>query len=328
MVQTDPSSPFHGIYPILYAFYDGDGQLDRAAMRRQVRCCIDAGAHGIAVLGLITEVGRLSPEERITVIEWAAEDIGEQAPLAVTIAGETPAEQIALARKAAQYGAHWLILQPPQRSKPGEAALLRFFGQVMESTALPVGIQNFPEVLGVGLTPRAVGELHRQHPNFTVMKGEGPVYQIRQYMDAADGGVSIFNGRGGIELPDNLRAGCAGIIPAPDCADVQIAMYDSFVAGDFEQLDRLYAAHPALRDLRHAVGGFCAQLRQAPDREADGDPRRTRATLTGADDRCLRPRTPRRPRVSSAELRKVDRRRRIGTLRQVRESRGEQPNAS
>ena len=242
MNLTDPSRPFHGIYPILYAFYDGNGRLDRAAMRRQVRCCIDAGAHGIAVLGLITEVGRLSVDERIAVVEWAAEDIDQQVPLAVTIAGETPAEQIGLAQKAAEYGADWLILQPPQRSKPEEKALLRFFGEVMDSTALPVGIQNFPEVLGVGLTPHGVGELHRQHPNFTVMKGEGPVYQIRQYMDAADGGVSIFNGRGGIELPDNLRAGCAGIIPAPDCADVQIAMYDRFVAGDLAQVDRLYAA--------------------------------------------------------------------------------------
>lgn len=117
---------------------------------------------------------------------------------------------------------------------------MRFFGSVMDAVSVPVGIQNFPEVLGIGLSPAGVGDLHRQHPNFTVMKGEGPVFQIRRFMDASHGNIAIFNGRGGIELPDNLRAGCAGIIPAPDCADWQIQMFNAFAQGDSAALDALY----------------------------------------------------------------------------------------
>ena len=229
-----------GIYPILYAYYADDGQLDREAMRRQVECCIASGAHGIAVLGLITEVQQLTPGERETVMAWASEDINSRVPLAATIAGETPQAQIALVRRAEALGTDWLILQPPQTYKPSEEELMRFFGEIMGATDLPVGIQNFPEVLGVGLSPKGVGDLHKAHPNFNVMKGEGPVYQIRQYLDASHGGIGIFNGRGGIELPDNLRAGCAGIIPAPDCADVQIAMYQAFKDGDHQQMDHMY----------------------------------------------------------------------------------------
>ena len=230
-----------GIYPILYAFYDEHGELDRDAMRVQTEQCITSGAQGIAVLGLITEVEQLSVAERQCVVEWAAEDIGGRIPLAVTVAGESLQMQIESARAAQRAGADWLILQPPRKSHPSESELIRFFGSVMDSVSIPVGIQNFPEVLGVGLTPDGVGSLHRQHGNFTVMKGEGPVYQIRRYMDAVHGGISIFNGRGGIELADNLRAGCAGIIPAPDCADVQIAMYAAFLSGDHARLDRLYS---------------------------------------------------------------------------------------
>ena len=235
--MTNPS----GIYPIVYAFYGQNGQLDRDAMRTQVNACIDAGAHGIALLGLITEVAELTPAERMQVVEWAAEDTAGRIPIAATIAGETSADQLSAARQAVELGADWLILQPPKASQPAGSELMRFFGAVMDGTSVPVGIQNFPEVLGVGLTPPEVGELHRQHANFTVMKGEGPVFQIRQYLDASDGGIHIFNGRGGIELPDNLRAGCAGIIPAPDCADVQIAMFNAFVSGDLERLEHLYA---------------------------------------------------------------------------------------
>ena len=233
-------SDLHGVYPILYAFYDASGALNRDAMRRQVTCCLDAGAHGIAVLGLITEVSALSEAERTAVVEWAAEDIGGRVPLAVTVAGESAAAQGAFARASVAAGADWLILQPPRESQPSEAELMRFFGRTMEAVDVPVGIQNFPEVLGVGLTPAGVGDLHRQQGNFSVMKGEGPVYQIRRYMEAASGGIAIFNGRGGLEMPDNLRAGCAGIIPAPDCADVQIAMYNAFAAGDLARADALY----------------------------------------------------------------------------------------
>ena len=231
----------HGIYPILYAFYDERGILDRTAMRRQVNSCIEVGAHGIAVLGLITEVLWLSDSERMQVIEWAVEDIDNRVPLAVTVAGESVEAQTQLVRHAETAGADWLILQPPQTWQPDELELIRFFGSTMDATSLPIGIQNFPEVLGVGLTPSGISTLQRQHMNFTVMKGEGPVFSIREYIDASDGNISIFNGRGGIELPDNLRAGCSGIIPAPDCADLQITMYDAFRENNYSRLDQLYA---------------------------------------------------------------------------------------
>ena len=48
------SMNFRGIYPILYAFFDRQGKLDREAMRLQIRACLDAGVHGLAMLGLAT----------------------------------------------------------------------------------------------------------------------------------------------------------------------------------------------------------------------------------------------------------------------------------
>ena len=45
------SFQFEGIYPILYAFFDADGQLDRDACRNQVDACISAGSHVLPVCG-------------------------------------------------------------------------------------------------------------------------------------------------------------------------------------------------------------------------------------------------------------------------------------
>ena len=68
---------FRGIYPILYAFFGADGRLDEAAMRRQVQCCLAGGAHGLAVLGLATEVNKLSAAEKRDVVRWSAEEIAD-----------------------------------------------------------------------------------------------------------------------------------------------------------------------------------------------------------------------------------------------------------
>jgi 4-hydroxy-tetrahydrodipicolinate synthase len=52
----------------------------------------------------------------------------------------------------------------------------------------------------------------------------------------------VFNGRGGLELPDCLRAGCAGMIPAPECFDLQVACYDAMRAGREDEAEAHYRA--------------------------------------------------------------------------------------
>lgn len=91
---------FHGIHGIVYAMFDADEKLDRMAMRRQVQFCLDAGVHGMAALGLATEVSKLTVPERCAVMEWVSEDVAGKVPLAFTIFGSSVAEQIAQVRVA------------------------------------------------------------------------------------------------------------------------------------------------------------------------------------------------------------------------------------
>ena len=111
-----------GIYPVLYAFFDENGGLDRDAMRRQVDFCVESGVHGVTVLGLGTEVYKLDLRERRLLLDWAAEDLGGRLPLAVTVSEPNVAAQIAFVRAAAEAGADWAILQPPpvRKSLPPE----------------------------------------------------------------------------------------------------------------------------------------------------------------------------------------------------------------
>ena len=218
--------PFSGIYPMMYAFFGRDGSLDKEVMRRQVKAALRGRAHGIAVLGLATEVSKLAGQERRQLVEWVMEDVAGAVPVAVTVSEPTIEAQAAFANWAKGKGASWIILQPPPERGMPEAWYVDFFAGVMERTEALCAVQNAPEYIGVGLSPKSIRALKDRCPNFALLKGEGPVLNIRRVIEALEGKLAVFNGRGGLELPDNLRAGCAGMIPATDTFDYQVKIFE------------------------------------------------------------------------------------------------------
>jgi dihydrodipicolinate synthase/N-acetylneuraminate lyase len=241
--------PFHGVYPVLYAFHGPDGRLDRDAMQRQVEHCIAAGAHGLMVLGLVTEVHKMDVAERRAIVELVGRLNAGRLPYAVTVAEPSIDGQIAFARMAQAAGAGWVILQPPQAQGGGEAELMRFFGRVADGLDIPVAIQHNPFNLSVWLSTEGMVELNRQHPNFILLKGEGTAVETERLVDATAGKLAVFGGHGGIEFLSVLRAGAAGLIPAPDCLSVQVRIYELFRRGTPEALAEAERLHRELLPL-------------------------------------------------------------------------------
>lgn len=226
------SDRFHGIYPMIYAFFGPDGRLDREAMRRQTMAYVKSGVHGVSILGIVTEFNKMNINERRQVIEWTAEDLRGRLPLAVTVNEMSVLGQIEMVKLAAEVRADWVILQPPPVKNVAEGELVNFLGKVADASTLPVAIQNNPINLDVWLTNSSLKALGRNHGNITLLKGEGTIDYVRRLMEETDGMFRIFNGRGGLELPSSMRLGCAGLIPAPECADVLARVYDLFRQGD------------------------------------------------------------------------------------------------
>ena len=215
-----------GIVPMQYAFFHADGRLDLDAFRLQVDACLRAAAPGIAILGLATEVGKLAREERSAILEAATAATTGRAPLSVTVFGQTPEEQIAFVREAERAGAASVVLQPPRIAAIAEDELQRFFGRVIDAAGIPAGIQNAPEYIGIGLGVDAIAALRRNHPNFRVLKMEGSAMLVRRTIEQTGGALAVLNGRAGLELPDNRRAGCSGMIPGAEACDVLVRVWN------------------------------------------------------------------------------------------------------
>lgn len=229
-----------GIYPMLYSFFGSDGNLRLDPFSLQVDAALAAGAKGIALLGLGTEAAKLHEDECAAVITTVAKRLNDRAPMIVTIRGETPDNQLKAARRALDLGATALLLQPPSKTI-SEAALLTFFSEVINALDCPVGIQNAPEFLGYGLNDSNLITLARNHTNFSIAKLECSALALEPSAKALAGKTMVFNGRCGLELTDNLRAGAQGLIPGMETIDRTTAIHDAFIAGEHEYADELYA---------------------------------------------------------------------------------------
>ncbi|WDR02323.1 dihydrodipicolinate synthase family protein [Devosia algicola] len=245
-----------GTYPMLFAFFDAANSLRRDAISRQISAAIAAGSSGVAVLGLGTEVSKLSRGEREQLIDWTIEDVAGRVPVAVTISESNVLDMISAAKAARAAGAAWLILQPPRPPISG-AQLVAFFGEVADAVDGPIGIQNAPEFLGVGLTASELVDLNKQHPNVVVAKAESMALHVGDLIDQLAGCMRVFNGRAGFELTDNYRAGVDGMIPGIETIDLQVGVEKAMRAGDEAEAERLYRQMlPAVGFAMQGLGQF------------------------------------------------------------------------
>jgi 4-hydroxy-tetrahydrodipicolinate synthase len=236
-------SEIRGVYPMLLTLFDEGGAMSQAAINAEIDAMVRHQVHGVGVLGLASEVNKLTHVERHQLMEWVAERLNGALPLCVTIAEPNIPAQVAFARAAEGLGAQWVILQPPPVMGIPEIELMRFFGSVADKCNLPVAIQNAPQYLGTGLSMSSLIVLRKNHPNIKILKLESTAVEIARLVEQTDGAYAIFNGRAGLEMTDAIRAGCIGIIPGGECFDVLSRIFDGMMSkneAEMRKADLMY----------------------------------------------------------------------------------------
>jgi dihydrodipicolinate synthase/N-acetylneuraminate lyase len=251
------STTFHGVYPILYCYFDRTGRIDDGAMRAQIEACLALKPHGLAVLGLATEIMKLSEAEKHHLIELTIRTVAGRVPVAVTIGGPQEEERLRLIARAKGEGAAWLILQPAPDAVSSEDALIASFSRMMGAADMPVSIQHAPQWLGAALSSAGFNTLRARHPGFTLIKGEGSALETAKLHKETGESFAIFAGRAGVEWPDMLRGGAAGLIPAPELLDVMLGIYAHMRRGDEAAAEALYTqALPAVSFIMQGIASL------------------------------------------------------------------------
>lgn len=133
-----------GIIPPMVTFFDGQGRIEEAAHRAEVRYLIEqAGVHGLAVAGSTGEGYTLSLEEVRTVTAWTVEEARGRVPVIAGIITNSTQAAAERGRAVGDLGVAALQITPVHYLfRPDDEAMLRYFAAVAESSGLPVIIYH------------------------------------------------------------------------------------------------------------------------------------------------------------------------------------------
>tara|TARA_B100001057_G_scaffold493276_1_gene587374 strand:+ start:2692 stop:3591 length:900 start_codon:yes stop_codon:yes gene_type:complete len=230
-----------GIFPILYTFFNKNNSIDFKLMEDQISLIFKQGSHGIAALGLATEVNKLSLKEKTKIIEIVSKFTPNKIPKAITIQAKNYNDYVDLINISKSNNVDWLILQPIMKKNITNNDCYNFFKNVLPLTkGTLTGVQNAKEYIGVGLSTCQINKLYKRYDNFRAIKGEASSYLIQKEIQKYPKDLIVFNGRGGLEIIDNFKIGCKGIVPCLDGADKFIKIYQYFKQNKLVNAEREY----------------------------------------------------------------------------------------
>ena len=225
-----------------YCFYNKNNMIDEYAMRDQIQLIKKIGSHGIACLGLATEVNKLSFKEKQKLIEIVADNSGDRLPIVITISGKNINEYKKLIEVAEYYEPKWIVFQPLLKKNTTDEDCYYFFDEIIKKVNKKtlVGIQNAKEYIGVGLNANHILKLYKKYKNFRAIKGEASAILIQEEIKKYPNNLQVFNGRGGQEIIDNFLAGCSGIIPSLEGTDTFLKIYKLIQQKKILEAKKLY----------------------------------------------------------------------------------------
>jgi dihydrodipicolinate synthase/N-acetylneuraminate lyase len=163
------SIEWRGVFPALTTKFTAADGLDWAAMEKHLAFQLEAGVHGLIILGSLGENAVLSPEEKLEMVRFFAQADRRGKPLIACIAESSTRDAKAFARAAAEAGADGFMLLPPMRYPSDRRETLAYLQEVAGVTDRPIMLYNNPLAYGTDLLPSDFARL-AENPRFEAIK--------------------------------------------------------------------------------------------------------------------------------------------------------------
>ena len=151
---------FRGVfaYPLTPTREDG-AKVDEGRLCELIDEFLEAGCHGIVVLGSTGAIGSFSEEERKSLAKAAAKHIDGRVPLIVGTGAMTTEETKRLSLHAQSVGAAGLQVVPMSHWPLTEGELYEHYRQVGEAVSIPIAVHNCPSLTGIDIKPALLARL-------------------------------------------------------------------------------------------------------------------------------------------------------------------------
>ena len=231
----------HGIFPpITTPFINDSVAYDKLASN--IEKWSRTGLKGFVVLGSNGEYVCLSEEEKRKVVETVVQAAPEHMSVIAGTGCESTKETIRLTADCAALGAHAALVVTPHYygGKMTEAALIKHFTAVADSSPIPIILYNVPKFTHINLTVNVVAQLS-QHSNIIGIKDStGNVIQLGEFLNQVEDDFSLLVGTAGA-LFGGLTLGCAGGVLALANVAPQncVKIHELIQKGEFEAAKKI-----------------------------------------------------------------------------------------
>lgn len=163
------SERWQGVYPAVTTKFKADFSLDLDAMAEHLEFQLEAGVHGIIILGSLGENPVLDMKEKLQLTEHFINRINGRVPLLACIAESDTRQACHFAKRAQQLGVDGFMLLPPMRYPSDRRETLAYLEEVAAASDLPIMLYNNPIAYGTDLYPEDFQSL-ASNPKFVAIK--------------------------------------------------------------------------------------------------------------------------------------------------------------
>lgn len=233
------SSPIHGVVPPLITPLTAEGRFDEVSAERNINRMIDAGLHGLFVLGSSGEVAFTTDKDREQILESAIRTNAGRLPLLAGVIDTQTARVIEHVKTAERLGADGIVATAPFYALGGLDQIEEHFRAIRRSTGLPIFAYDIPVcVNGVKLPPALLLKLAADDVIQGVKDSSGDDVSFRFLSLAnrkAEKKLSLLTGHE-VVVDGAYMAGADGSVPGLANVDPAgyVRQWDAYQRGDWE----------------------------------------------------------------------------------------------
>ena len=256
---------FGGVVPPVCTPLTENHEIDVPSLERLIRFQLDAGVHGVFMLGSTSETAAISDAQREQVLEVAVRTVAGQVPVLAGVIDMGTAQMIDHARVAHRIGVDALVSTAPFYIRPSQDEMIAHFRMLREAVDLPVFAYEIPFNVQVSIDRQTMVTMAREGLVAGMKDSSGNEGNFRNVLlDTRE--VPGFRAFTGAELTVDavLQMGAHGVVPGIGNVDPAgyVRIYDAVKAGDLaaarEEQERLCRLFEIVRQATPGRTGFTA----------------------------------------------------------------------
>ncbi|MGZ3385125.1 MAG: dihydrodipicolinate synthase family protein [Isosphaeraceae bacterium] len=200
---------WRGVFPAATTQFHQDQAVDFKSTLTHLDTMIDAGIHGLIMLGTVGENCSLEYSEKIELLKATVAHVAGRVPVLSGVAECTTALACRFARDAQRVGVLGLMVLPAMVYKSDPRETMTHFRTVAAASDLPIMVYNNPVSYHVDITPEMFAEL-ADEPKFVAIKESSDnVRRITDLKNVCGERYMLFCGVDDLVL-ESLLLGAAG----------------------------------------------------------------------------------------------------------------------